>query len=104
MEAGPFISLFLFLLAAFLARRITRIALCLAFGFQRNLARGGFFLFAGNPGRFGRGGFFRKTLRLSLGSLARFLGFGARSGLRLALGLSRLYRGIIGARLGLELV
>src|SRR3954452_16257621 len=76
----------------------------LAFGFERQFAGGGFFLLAEKLSR-GLGGepFFLGLLCGPLG-LAGFLGLGARGGLRFALGLALLDRGIVRARLGPELV
>ena len=87
-----------------LARRITRVALGLLLGLKCGLPGGLFFLFAGDPGGLGGGGFSFEALLFGLG---RFLGFsrlGAGGGLGFALGLTALHFGIVGSRLGAKLV
>src|ERR1700754_1906209 len=94
----------LFLLALALAGSITRIALGLLLGFERGLPCGFFFLFAGNPGGLGRGGFLGATLFFGLGGFARFFRLGAGGGDGHALGFALLHRRIVGAGLGAKLV
>ena len=87
-----------------LARGIARVARGLAFGLERGFAGGGLFLFARELGGGCGGRLFLAALLLGLGGLARQLGLGALGGLRLALGLPLLDRGIVGTRLAAKLV
>ena len=88
----------------FLARRIARVARGLAFGLERGFSCGGLFLFARELGCGLRRRLGLAAFLLGLGGLASQFGLGALGGLRLALGLPLLDRGIVGTRLAAKLV
>jgi hypothetical protein len=104
--AGPARTFQLLLLAfaAPLAGGVACVALGLLFGLKGGKPCGFFFFFAGELGCRLRRGLGLPRHLLGLGGLARFLGLGARGGLRLALGLTLLDLGIVRSRLGAEFV